>query len=84
MKPNRKIINMSKVKIMIEISDDADEKLYISDVVSGKNDIDKQVQHFINSFGEYALEVIKKTRNGALWHPSQEELFERVEEILQK
>jgi hypothetical protein len=65
--------------------DDADKILLgLFGVISSKNDIDKQAQHFINSFGGYALEVIKKTRNGSLWHPSQEELFERVEEMLQK
>jgi hypothetical protein len=63
--------------------DNTDKKLHISDVSGSENVIDKQAQHFINSFGDYALEVITKTRNGALWHPSQEDLFQKVEEMLQ-
>jgi hypothetical protein len=61
----------------------SDKKLHISDVIGSENVIDKQAQHFISSFGDYALEVITKTRNGALWHPSQEDLFQKVEEMLQ-
>jgi len=47
-------------------------------------ELEKRANHFIYAFGEYSTEVITKTRNGQLWHPCQEELFKKVEEILQK
>ncbi len=50
--------------------------------INSKRDIEKEAQHFINMFGEHSLEAIKITRNGALWHPSHEDLFEKVEEML--
>ena len=79
---NTKLINMGNVKITIEISVDADEKLHISDVINSKNDIEERAEHFINFFGDYTLTAIQKTRDGGNYF--NEELFEKVEEMLQK
>jgi len=45
-------------------------------------ELEKQVNHFINVFGDYALSVIEKVKKGNLYHYSQDELFERVKEKL--
>ena len=73
---------MRKTKITIEISDDVNEKLHISDVINSKNDIEERAEHFINFFGDYALIAIQKTRDSGNYF--NEELFEKVEEMLQK
>lgn len=73
---------MNNVKITIEFSDDVDKKLHISDVINSKNDIEERAKHFINFFGDYALTVIQKTRDSGNYF--NEELFEKVEEMLQK
>lgn len=44
--------------------------------------ITKSARHFINCFGEFSQDAINKVRNGALYHPSQEELFREVEAML--
>jgi hypothetical protein len=72
---------MSNVKITIEISDNVDKKLHIS-VINSKNDIEERAKHFINFFGDYSLTTIQKERDGGNYFI--EELFEKVEEMLQK
>ena len=56
----------------------------VNKLMGVKHEVQAQAEHFINTFGEHALMVIEKTRKGNLWYPSQEELFEKVEEILKK
>ena len=44
--------------------------------------VEERAEHFINFFGDYALTAIQKTRDGGNYF--NEELFQKVEEMLQK
>jgi hypothetical protein len=55
--------------------------LHIS-VINSKNDIEERAKHFIKFFGDYSLTTIQKERDGGNYFI--EELFEKVEEMLQK
>jgi hypothetical protein len=52
------------------------------EVDENESEIDHQANRFITAFGKYAVEIIRKTKEGELYHPSQNELFAKVLEKL--
>jgi hypothetical protein len=64
-----------------ELSEIAKE-IWVKHQISEPSNIEKRAQHFINMFGDKSFEVIQRCRTGEMFSPFNEDLFEKVEEIL--